>query len=135
CCFVSSFKALTNGVPAMTLGGATMEERTTAELIETLGEDVDRCFRGMDGSFKRGKKNDDGTIEAKYEYHARQLIRAIFAFIEAVTYSVKLHAVERGIQDGFGLTDAERLFVLEIEYALKENGDVCERPAHIRLVD
>ncbi len=111
------------------------EERTTAELIETLGEDIDRCYRGLDGSIKRGKRNADGTIEAKYEYHARQFIRAIFAFIEAVTYSVKLHAADHQMKAGIGLTDAERLFVLEVEYALKDNGDICERPAHIRLVD
>lgn len=81
-------------MPAMIQGDATVDERTTAELIDTLGEDVDRCFRGMDGSFKRGKKNPDGSIEAKYEYHARQLIRAVFAFIEAVTFSMKLRAAE-----------------------------------------
>ncbi len=81
----------------------------------------------MDGSFKRGKKNPDGTIEAKYEYHARQLIRAIFAFIEAVTYSVKLSAAEHHIKNGGELTDAERLFVLEIEYVLKENGEISEK--------
>lgn len=56
---------------------ANMEERTTAELIDTLGKDIDRCYRGLDGSIKRGKRNTDGTIEAKYEYHARQMIRAI----------------------------------------------------------
>lgn len=112
-----------------------MKERTTAELIETLGEDVDRCFGGMDRSFKRGKRNPDGTIEAKYEYHARQLIRAIFAFIEAVLYSVKLRAAEHYAENGGELTDAERLFVLEIEYVLKENGEIGERPAHIRLTD
>lgn len=122
-------------VSVMPQRDATMEERTTAELIETLGDDVDRCFRGMDGSFKRGKKNPDGTINAKYEYHARQLIRAIFAFIEAVTFSMKLHAADQYITSGGELTDAERLFVLETEYYLKENGETGERPARIRLTD
>jgi len=119
----------------MTQDDATMEERTTSELIETLGEDVDRCFRGMDGSFKRGKKHPDGTIEAKYEYHARQLIRAIFAFIEAVTFSIKLRATEHYAKNGGKLTDAEGLFVLETEYFLKDNGEIGERQAHIRLTD
>jgi hypothetical protein len=63
------------------------------------------------------------------------LIRAIFAFIETVTYSVKFHAADHCMKDGPGLTDAERLFLLEVEYALKDNGEIYERPAHIRLVD
>jgi hypothetical protein len=113
----------------------TVEERTTAELIETLGDDIDRCYRGLERSLNRGKRNGDGTVEAKYEYHARQFIRAIFAFIEAVTYSVKLNAAERCMDNEIELTHAERQFVVEVEYALKENGETCKRAAHIRLVD
>lgn len=127
--------AFSKGGTTMTQDHENTEEQTTGELIETHGEDIDRCYHGLDASFKRAKRNPDGTIEAKYEYHARQLIRAIFAFIEAVTYSVKLHAADRSMENGTELTDAERLFLLEVEYALKDNGEIYERTAHIRLVD
>jgi hypothetical protein len=43
-----------------------MSERTTSEVVETLGNDINRCNR--------------------------ELVRAIFAFIEAVTFSVKIDA-------------------------------------------
>jgi hypothetical protein len=33
------------------------------------------------------------------------------------------------------MTHAERLFALEVEYVLKDNGETCESAAHIRLVD
>jgi hypothetical protein len=89
----------------------------------------------MDGTFKRGKRLPDGTIHANYEYHARQLIRSIFAFIEAVTFSVKIGAAERCDTRGLGYSEAERLFVAETEFALKDNGEIFERPAHIRLAD
>jgi hypothetical protein len=112
-----------------------MVERTTAELIETLGDDVDKCYEGLEASFNNGKRNPDGTIDADYEYHARQMIRAIFAFIEAVTFSVKIKAADHCVGHGRRLTEGERHFVGEYEYALKDNGDVYDRPAHIRLTD
>jgi hypothetical protein len=112
-----------------------MSDRTTGELIETLGKDIDRCFRGIDGALKRGKRLPDGAIEANYEYHGRQFIRSIFAFIEAVTFSVKINAAARCDEEGLGLTQAERLFVAEVEFGLKDNGQVVERRAHIKLVD
>jgi hypothetical protein len=69
-----------------------MRERTTSELIETLGDDIDRCHRELIGSIDRGDVDPSGNVYADYEYHARQLIRAIFAFVEAVTFSIKVQA-------------------------------------------
>jgi hypothetical protein len=67
-----------------------MQERTTKELIETLGEDFDRCYRNILQSFDEGTIDDKGLLDADYEFHARQLIRAAFAYIEGVTFSVKI---------------------------------------------
>jgi hypothetical protein len=71
-----------------------MSDRTTSELIEALGDDIDRCHREVIESIDAGEAGPNGDVYADYEYHARQLIRAIFAFIEAVTFSVKVKAAE-----------------------------------------
>jgi hypothetical protein len=110
-------------------------ERTTSELIEVLGNDVDRCFQGWSNSVDEGTHHKDGTIDADHEYHARQLIRAIFAFIEAVTFSVKVKAVELCMNNRIPIMDAERFLACDTEYALSDRGEVYERAAHIKLAD
>jgi hypothetical protein len=59
-----------------------MSDRTTSELIETLGDDIDRCHRELIVSIDAGEVTLNGDVDADYEYQARHLIRAIFAFIE-----------------------------------------------------
>jgi hypothetical protein len=112
-----------------------MSDRTTSELIEALGNDIDRCHRELIESFDAGEVSPDGDVYADYEYHARQLIRAIFAFIEAVTFSVKVKAVEYCLQHKRHISDAERLLAVDIEHVLSDKGEIVERPAHIRLAD
>lgn len=112
-----------------------MTERTTSELITTLGNDIDRCRRELIGSIDDGKVDPNGDVHADYEYHARQLIRAIFAFIEAVTFSVKVQAADYCLHHNRDIEDAERFFAVDIEHVLTEKGEVLERPAHIRLAD
>ncbi|MDB5307740.1 MAG: hypothetical protein JWO38_1942 [Gemmataceae bacterium] len=112
-----------------------MKERTTRELIEALGEDVSRCHRELIASIDAGERDPNGDVHANYEYHARQLIRAIFAFIEAVTFSVKVKAAEYALRHKRPITDAERFFAVDIEHMLSDRGEIVERPAHIRLGD
>jgi hypothetical protein len=112
-----------------------MSERTTSELIETLGNDIDRCHRELISTLDDGKVDPNGDVYADYEYHARQLIRAIFAFIEAVTFSVKVKAAEHCIHHNRDIADAERFFAVDVEHVLTDRGEVVERPAHIRLAD
>jgi hypothetical protein len=112
-----------------------MSERTTSELIETLGDDIDRCHRELIGSIGDGNVAPNGDVHADYEYHARQLIRAIFAFIEAVTFSVKVKAAEYCLHHNRDIEDAERFFAVDVEHVLTDKGEVVERPAHIRLTD
>ncbi len=75
------------------LAASMMNERTTRELIGKLGEDVERCHTNLIQCIDEGDKNSDGTVTADYEHHARQLIRAILAYVEGVTFSVKMWAV------------------------------------------
>ena len=48
-----------------------MSERTTSELIETLGDDIDRCHRDLIDSIDDGAVDVNGDVHADYEYHAR----------------------------------------------------------------
>ena len=108
-------------------------ERTTRELIETLGEDYDRCYRGILKSFDEGTIDADGNLDADYEFHARQLVRAVFAYIEGVTFSVKTSAAWKCMRDGLEITPQERYIATEVEYNINEKGEMVERPARITL--
>ena len=112
-----------------------MTERTTSELIEVLGNDVSRCHLELIGSIDAGQVDENGDVDADYEYHSRQLIRAIFAFIEAVTFSVKVWAAHHCMKHNRDISDGERFFSVDIEHSLTNTGVVKERAAHIRLAD
>lgn len=108
-------------------------ERTTAEVIEILGEDCDRCHSELIEAIDNGDVCDDGGVEADYEYHARQLIRAIFAYIEAVTFSMKAWSAGRCMEVGIDITPQERYFAIDTEYDLNDRGEVVEAAAKISL--
>ena len=112
-----------------------MQERTTSELIETLGEDVSRCHELLLESIDEGVIDSQGYVDADYEFAARQLIRAILAFIEGVTFSVKVKAAELCLERKRDISDAERFFATDTDFVLTSKGQVIERPAHIRLSD
>jgi hypothetical protein len=112
-----------------------MSKRTTSELIETFGDDIDRCYRELIGLIDDGNVDPNGDVHADYEYHARQLIRAIFAFIEAVTFSEKVKAAEYCLHHNRDIADAKRFFAVDAEHVLTDKGEVVERPAHTRLAD
>lgn len=114
-------------------GRSMDEERTTRELIETLGEDYDRCFREILKSFDDGTIDADGNLDADYEFHARQLVRAVFAYIKGVTFSVKVSAAWKCMQDGVEITPQERYIAAEIEYRINDKGEVVEHRAQITL--
>jgi hypothetical protein len=110
-----------------------IDEPTTAELIESLGNDVRRCHLELIQSIDAGCVEQNGDVRADYEFHARQLVRAIFAFIEAVTFSVKVRAVEHCLEQKRDLSEAERFLAIDLEHELSEKGEIVERRAHIRL--
>lgn len=113
----------------------TMSERTTSEVIEILGDDIDRCHRELIGSIDDGYVDPHGDVHADYEYNARQLIRAIFAFVEAVTFSIKVQAAVYCLNHNRDISNAERFFAADVEHVLTDRGEVVERPARIRLAD
>ena len=109
------------------------DERTTQQLIEALGEDYDRCYRELLSSFDAGQIDADGNLDADYEFHARQLIRAAFAYIEAVTFSVKASAAWKCMEEGIEITPQERYFATDTEYELNEKGEIVECATKISL--
>jgi hypothetical protein len=111
------------------------DERSTSELIHVLGQDIERCQAALTADFDAGHATADGDFHADYEFSARQLIRAIFAFIEAVTFSVKVQSAWRCMEEEIPIQDAERFFATDIEFTVNDKGEVAERQAHIRLVD
>ena len=110
-----------------------MEEESTQRLIETLGEDYDRCYRGILKSFDEGQIDENGNLDADYEFHARQLIRAAFAYIEGLTFSVKCKAASKCLDEGIEITPQESYVAVEVDYDLDDKGEVVERPAQIKL--
>jgi hypothetical protein len=109
------------------------EERTTSEVIQVLGDDCDRCHAELLAAIDKGDIRNDGSIEADYEYHARQLIRAIFAYIEAVTFSMKAWSAGRCMEADIDITPQERYFATDTEYELNDRGEVVETTAKISL--
>ena len=110
-----------------------MEERTTRELIEKLGDDVERCQEMLMEAIDEGEVDEAGNVSADYEFHARNLIRAVIAYIEAVTFSVKVHSVDKCMKAGIKISDHERYLAVEIDSALNDKGEIRERPSKIRL--
>ena len=109
------------------------DERTTQEVIELLGQDCDRCHAELLASFDAGTSDGNGYVEADYEFHARQLVRAIFAYIEATTFSVKASSAWRCIEEDIDITPQERYFATDTEYELNDRGEIVEAIAKISL--
>ncbi|MDR7298603.1 hypothetical protein J2X16_003966 [Pelomonas aquatica] len=108
------------------------DERTTREVIEILGEDCSRCHAELIAAIEDGEVCEGG-IEADYEYHARQLVRAIFAYVEAVTFSVKAWSAGYCMENDLEISPQERYFATDTEYELNDRGEVVETVAKISL--
>jgi len=109
------------------------DDRSTREVIEILGEDCDRCHAELVTAIDAGKVDLNGGVDADYEYHARQLIRSIFAYIEAVTFSMKVWSAGYCIEHGIDISPQERYFATDTEYEVNERGEVVEAIAKISL--
>jgi hypothetical protein len=109
------------------------DDRTTQEVIEILGEDCDRCHAQLLAAIDEGSVDNEGNVEADYEYHARQLIRCIFAYIEAVTFSMKTWSAGHCMDEGIEITPQERYFATDTEHELNDRGEVVETTAKISL--
>jgi hypothetical protein len=109
-------------------------ERSTQEVMETLGEDYDRCHMALIDCINAGKKDKKGSVTADYEFFARQLIRAAFAYIEAVTFSVKAHSAWQCMERNLPIEPEERYFATDVEFEISEKGEVVGRSARISLI-
>lgn len=109
------------------------DERTTSEVIQTLSDDCDHCFEELKAVIDAGECDESGMIDADYEYKARQFIRAVFAFIEATTFSAKAASAMRCIENDIDIEPQERYFAIDTEYELNERGEVVETTAKISL--
>jgi hypothetical protein len=109
------------------------DERTTQEIIEQLGQDCDLCHTALLAAIDAGEVDAEGNVDADYEFHARQLIRSIFAYIEAVTFSVKAWSASRCVGEGIDITPQERSFAIDTEYRLNDQGEVVKSTAKISL--
>jgi len=72
-------------------------------------------------------------VNADYEFFARQLIRAVFAYIEGITFSVKVRAAAHCIENGVEISPQDRFFAADIDHFLDEKGQVVEQRAMLRL--
>jgi hypothetical protein len=109
------------------------DESTTSEVIELLGEDCDRAHEELMAVIDAGHRDAEGNVEADYEFKARQFVRAVFAYIEAVTFSVKASSAWRCMESGIDISPQERYFAVDIEYELDDRGEITETVAKISL--
>ncbi|WP_372747853.1 hypothetical protein [Litorivivens sp.] len=110
-----------------------MNERTTTELIVSLGEDFERCHQLVLDAIEDGKAEDGYYVNRDYEFHARNLIRSGLSLIEAATFSIKVQSANKCIEKGIPISDHERFLSIEIDADIDDKGQVVERPAKIRL--
>lgn len=110
-----------------------MTDDTTERLITTLSADVIHAHRDLVASFQEKPAQSGGSIKGDTGYFSRQLIRSVVAYIEAVSFSMKLGATALCMQRGIEVTDFERFAAIELDAEVSENGTVVERPARIRL--
>ncbi len=109
-------------------------DRNTGDIIKTLEDDFQRCHSELLLAIDSGEKEKDGTVYADYEFEARQLIRVVFAFIESVTFAVKVVSADYCMQNGIPITPQERYLATDMEYKLNKKGKVEEEELKIPLI-
>jgi hypothetical protein len=107
------------------------DERTLNDLIVVLGADVDRCYDNVRDTVEAYRADPESAMG--FEFEARQLIRAIFAYLEGLTFAIKVRAVEESIRKNELVSQAEHDFALEVDHLLNERGEIVERAALINL--
>jgi hypothetical protein len=98
-------------------------------MIAILGGDLTKCRSGVAKAIA-----DRKPVEGAYEvddFHARQFIRAIFAYLEGTSFAIKAWPVDR-LSVAKKITLEERWVANETAFELR-NGSVAEKMAKIRL--
>jgi hypothetical protein len=102
---------------------------STQGLIRRLGADVGRCRKGIDRAVGNAK-----PVEGGYEvddFHSRQFIRAVFAYLEGASFAIKLWAVHK--LSGENRISQEEVWTANETAFEVRNGNVIEKTAKIRL--
>jgi hypothetical protein len=103
------------------------DERTTGYVIETLGEDIDKAFRRLSKNFVNHEP--DG---AEYdESDAREYYRAVFAYIEGASFSLRMSSAAQLLEKG--TLDIEERVVLGESTLDIQNGEVIHKPMKVSL--
>src|SRR5206468_4262719 len=101
-------------------------ERTTAYVIEELGKDFDKAFERLNASI--GEPDAEGNRDYD-ESQARDLYRALFAYLEGILFSVKMWSATALLDEGT-LDEFERAVVGEQTVSLRD-GEVVLTPMKI----
>jgi hypothetical protein len=109
------------------------DQRSTTEVIHSLGYDCKRSHESLLAAIDRKQATPNADTHADYEFHARQLVRAFFAYFEAVTFSVKAWSANHCLDHNIQITPQERYFAVDTEYELNDRGEVVEAVAKISL--
>lgn len=104
------------------------DERSTAYVIEELGNDYDKAFKRLNASISASDAEGNHLYD---ESQARDLYRALFAYLEGTSFSVRMWSakilLDEGTMDGF-----ERSVVSEQATSLRD-GEVVLTPMKISL--
>ena len=104
-----------------------VDDRSTGYVIETLGEDVDRAYKRVSKNFD----NPDSDGAEYDESDARDLYRAVFAYIEGLSFSVKVSSAAKLVEKG-ELDRAQFLVAAELTLDVRD-GEIFEKPLRASL--
>ena len=103
-------------------------QEVAAQLIGLLDRDYSRIYDSLQEGFrKRGQ-------ELEYEFTARQLVRAFFAYVEGTIYSLKNFAGAQLSFVGLELEEYEWDLIHEEQHILDDNGKIKHQSMMIRLI-
>ncbi len=112
------------------LDNDVLDVSSLGDMVIILSEDFDRCLESVISAITDTRQSDDPIDD---QFHARQLVRSLFALVEGVTFSLKRLAITEQIVAGSSISDAERALALEEKYILNNQGEAMVVAAHIRL--
>lgn len=95
------------------------------DFFQLLHQDVETCIAMLQ------QEPPTSTVNL---FARRAYVRAVFAFIEGVTYRMKLLAFNDKDRPNVNFSPAELAFLLEEDFDLNDKGEVVSAPAKIRLV-
>lgn len=110
------------------------EDLTTLDLLLTLEDDYNKCYKALLSTMDDCKKNNGEVTTADTNFNARMLVHSAFAYIEGAMSYLKFECLFAGEDDGGESPNPiEAAYIMDIEYRLADNGTIKERAARIPL--